>query len=254
MTTPRCALAVMGKAPQAGRVKTRLVPPLTSDEARGLSACFLSDITENIGLVADATGFVAYAPAGTAELFDGLLAPGTRLVLADGEIAAAGGLVGIGRSLLHAAAALLGQGFGAVCLINADSPTLPTSFLRDAVAALLQPGERMVLGPAEDGGYYLIGLQTAEPRLFEGIAWSTPVVAEQTLARARGIGLETVLLPPWFDVDDGASLARLVRSLPDAVDAVPFAAPATRAWLAASGRVERLAIIARQQVLAGCLR
>ena len=135
MTTPRCALAVMGKAPQAGRVKTRLVPPLTSDEARGLSACFLSDITENIGLVADATGFVAYAPAGTAELFDGLLAPGTRLVLADGEIAAAGGLVGIGRSLLHAAAALLGQGFGAVCLINADSPTLPTSFLRDAVAA-----------------------------------------------------------------------------------------------------------------------
>ncbi len=243
MTTPRCALAVMGKAPQAGQVKTRLVPPLTADEARGLSACFLRDITENIRMVADAAGFVAYAPAGTAALFEGLLAPGTRLILADGEVAAAGGLVGIGRSLLHAAAALLGQGFAAVCLINADSPTLPTSFLRDAVVALLRPGERMVLGPAEDGGYYLIGLQTVERRLFEGIAWSTPAVAEQTLARARNIGLETVTLPPWFDVDDGAALARLIRPVPGAVSPVPFAAPATRTWLAASGCGDRLALL-----------
>jgi len=243
MTTPPCALAVMGKAPQAGRVKTRLVPPLTPDEASALNACFLRDITENIRGVADAAGFVAYAPVGTAALFDGVLAPGTGLVLADGEIATASGLVGIGRSLLHAATALLAQGFRAVCLINADSPTLPTSFLREAVAALLQPGERMVLGPAEDGGYYLIGLQTAEPRLFEGIAWSTPVVAEQTLARARDIGLETVLLPPWFDVDDGVSLARLLRPAAQSVGAVPFAAPATRAWLAASTLGERLAAL-----------
>jgi hypothetical protein len=225
----------MAKAPQGGRVKTRLVPPLTADEARELSACFLRDITENIRGIAHAVGFVAYAPAGAAASFDGMLAPGTRLVLADGEIAAAAGLAGIGRSLLHAAAALLGEGFPAVCLINGDSPTLPTSFLCDAVAALLQPGERMVLGPAEDGGYYLIGLKTVEPRLFEGIAWSTPVVAEQTLARARDIGLQAVLLPPWFDVDDGASLARLLRPGREPVGVAPFAAPATRAWLAARG-------------------
>jgi hypothetical protein len=164
------------------------------------------------------------------------------LVLADGEIAAAADLVGLGRSLLHAAAALFGHGFRAVCLIDGDSPTLPTRFLCDAVAALRRPGERMVLGPAEDGGYYLIGLQAADPRLFERIAWSTSVVAEQTLARARDIGLETVLLPPWFDVDDGASLARLLRPASELVDAVPFAAPATRAWLAASGLEERLGV------------
>jgi hypothetical protein len=246
MTNAPCALAVMSKAPQAGRVKTRLAPPLTAEEAKELSACFLRDVTENIRQVADSAGFVAYTPAGTAALFDGMLAPETGLILADGEIAAAAGLVGIGRSLVHAAAALFGQGFRAVCLINADSPTLPTSFLRDAVAALLRPGKRMVLGPADDGGYYLIGLQTVEPRLFEGIAWSTAAVAGQTLARARDIGLEAVLLPPWFDVDDGPSMARLLRPAPQPADAVPFAAPATRAWLAASGLAERVAVLSEQ--------
>lgn len=240
MTMPRCAMAVMAKAPQPGRVKTRLVPPLTPDEASALNACFLRDITENISGVADVAGFVAYAPSGMEALFDGLLASGTRLVLADGASAAAPGVIGIGRSLLHATTSLLAQGFQAVCLVNADSPTLPTGFLRAAVAALLAPGERMVLGPAEDGGYYLIGLRSAQAQLFTDIDWSTPAVTAQTLARAGEIGLETSLLPPWYDVDDGATLARLLRAAPPADGAEPFAAPATRAWLASSGLAERL--------------
>ena len=70
-----------------------------------------------------------------------------------------------------------------------------------------------VLGPAEDGGYYLIGLKRAHPRLFEEIAWSTPLVFAQTVERAREIGLEPVVLPPWYDVDDVASLHRLHREL-----------------------------------------
>ena len=240
MTMPRCAMAVMAKAPQPGRVKTRLVPPLTPDEASALNACFLRDITENISGVADVAGFVAYAPSGMEALFDGLLASGTRLVLADGAIAGAPGVIGIGRSLLHATTSLLAQGFQAVCLVNADSPTLPTEFLRAAVAALLAPGERMVLGPAEDGGYYLIGLRSARAQLFADIDWSTADVTAQTLARADEIGLETFLLPYWYDIDDGSSLVRLLGAAPPEDDVEPFAAPATRAWLVSSGLAERL--------------
>ncbi len=234
-----CAVAVMAKAPRPGSVKTRLVPPLTQDTATALNASFLRDVTENIRLAALAVpiaGFVAYAPAGEEALFGGCLAPGTQLVLADGSIPMPHGITGIGRSLLHAVSSLLGRGFGAVCLVNSDSPTLPTMFLQDAAAALLRPGARMVLGAAEDGGYYLIGLKAAEAALLQKIAWSTDQVAAQTLARAAEIGLEAELLPNWYDVDDAAGLARLVRELTDGgtLAPAPYPAPATRAWLAAA--------------------
>jgi glycosyltransferase A (GT-A) superfamily protein (DUF2064 family) len=151
------------------------------------------------------------------------------------------GITGIGRSLLHAVSSLLGRGFGAVCLVNSDSPTLPTAFLQDAAAALLRPGKRMVLGPAEDGGYYLIGLKAAEAALFQGIAWSTDQVSAQTLRRAAEIALEVELLPGWYDVDDAAGLARLMRERNDevapGVKPTRYAAPATRAWMAEAGMV-----------------
>src|SRR5437868_6108868 len=94
-TATRCAIAVMAKAPRVGRVKTRLVPPLTQDEATALSVCFLSDVTANIALAGRATaidGFIAYAPADSEGSFEGVIAPGTELVLADGSGAAAPGV------------------------------------------------------------------------------------------------------------------------------------------------------------------
>ena len=100
-----CAIAVMAKAPRAGHSKTRLSPPLLPDEARRMSAAFLRDITENIrraAAEADIVGYVAYAPAGLEGLFDGVLAPGTELVLADGTGDMPAGVQGFGRSLLHA--------------------------------------------------------------------------------------------------------------------------------------------------------
>ncbi|MDE2007099.1 MAG: TIGR04282 family arsenosugar biosynthesis glycosyltransferase [Rhodospirillales bacterium] len=236
----RVAVAVMAKAPRPGRVKTRLVPPLTDEQATGLNAAFLRDITANIAEAARAAPiapYVAYAPAGTAELFAGMLAPGTDLVLADGDIDLPGesGIGGIGRALLHATTALLDAGHHAVCLVNSDSPTLPTAFLIAASRALAAPGaaRRLVLGPAEDGGYYLIGAAAPHPALFRDIAWSTPEVTRATLDRARDSGLEVVLLPPWYDVDDPADLARLGRDLaaPGAADPLPFPAPASAAWL-----------------------
>src|SRR5205807_3834985 len=82
-----------------------------------------------------------------------------------------------------------------------------------AARALAAPGDRLVLGPAEDGGYYLIGLKQPHRRLFEDIAWSTERVLRQTLDRAAELGLQTVTLPSWYDVDDVVSLRRLIGEL-----------------------------------------
>jgi len=252
----QCAIAVMAKAPRPNHVKTRLVPPLTPHEAASLNACFLRDITENIqqaGRGASIAGYVAYAPQGGEALFDGMLAPGTELVLADGSIDVPPGVDGFGRALLHAATSLLAQGYGAVCLVNSDSPTLPTAFLRDAAQALARPGDRMVLGGADDGGYYLIGLKAPHAALFRDITWSTHRVAEQTLAQAAILGIEVVTLPAWFDVDDAASLTRLVYDLttPRHDGHTPYAAPATRAWIEQVAVGERLAAGKQGQVETG---
>lgn len=238
-----CAIAVMAKAPQPGRCKTRLVPPLTPEQAAGLSSAFLRDITENIlaaGRSARVQGYVAYAPLGLEALFDGHLAAGTGLLLADGSPEMPSRVQGFGRCLLHAVNALLDEGYGSACVLNSDSPTLPTRILRQVADILAAPGDRAVLGPADDGGYYLLGVKAAHAHLFEDIAWSTDRVALQTAMRAREIGLELVTLPTWYDVDDAASLYRLIDSFDHCASShqsapVPFAAPATAAFLEAAG-------------------
>jgi rSAM/selenodomain-associated transferase 1 len=230
-----CAIGVMAKAPRPGRAKTRLCPPLRPDQAAQLSGAFLRDITENIALaarVAPIHGYVAYAPAGEEGAFDGHLADGTALVLADGSLPMPRGVEGFGRSLLHAVHALFARGYGAVCLVNSDSPTLPTSLLIEAASLLLASSERVVLGPADDGGYYLIGMKQPHAHLFTDIAWSTDSVAATTLARATARGLKVAKLPTWFDVDDMESLTRLlVEAQGHASRLRPYAAPATMAWL-----------------------
>ncbi len=238
----RCAIAVMAKAPQPGRSKTRLVPPLTPDQAAALSAAFLRDITENIAAaarIAPIDGYVAYAPAGLEALFDGHLAAGTRLILADGAPPMPPGVTGFGRCLLHAINTLLDAGYGAACVLNSDSPTLPTGVLVQAARQLAAPGDRAVFGPAEDGGYYLLGLKSAHAALFADIDWSTVRVAAQTLDRAAATRLEVVALPRWYDVDDAAALDRLRAELsgPATASLKSFPAPASAACLAAFGPV-----------------
>jgi rSAM/selenodomain-associated transferase 1 len=230
-----CAIAVMAKAPRPGQVKTRLVPPLTHEAAGALSACFLRDITENIALAAlrqPIQGYIAYAPAGLESLFDGMLATGTKLVLADGSGEMPPRVEGFGRCLLHAARTLFAEGYESVCLLNSDSPTLPTALLAEAAERLDCPGDRMVLGAADDGGYYLIGMKAPHAALFENIAWSTDTVADQTRARAREAGLEIAELPSWYDVDDRAALVRLLGEFaadPANGPLAPYPAPATAA-------------------------
>jgi rSAM/selenodomain-associated transferase 1 len=232
-----CAIGVMAKAPQPGRSKTRLCPPLTPPRAAALSAAFLRDITENIVLASrlqPISGYVAYAPAGLEMLFAGHLAVGTRLLLADGSPPMPDDVQGFGRCLLHAIQAMLDNGHAAAVVLNSDSPTLPTALLARTAAALAQDGERVVLGPAEDGGYYLLGMKQAHAGLFADIAWSTGTVARATRERAAALGLPVVELPAWYDVDDETALRRLLRdtAAPEPVSGLlPYAAPVTVAAL-----------------------
>ncbi len=203
-----CALAVMAKAPRPGKVKTRLSPPLTPEQASAINICFIRDTTENIHQVTKAgksAGIVVYTPVGDEAAFDGILPTGFQLLGQRGD--------GFGERLLHACEDLFACGFSAVCLIDSDSPTMPQGALLHAVSSLARPGDRVVLGGSDDGGYYLIGLKRLHQRLFEQIDWSTERVFNQTLERAREIGLEAELLPTWYDVDDGATLERLRREL-----------------------------------------
>ena len=163
-------------------------------------------------------------------------------MLADGSIPAPAGVVALGTCLLQAMSSLFDRGYGAVGLLNADSPNLPTARLIEAARLLASPGERVVLGSASDGGYYLIGMKAAHADVFRDIDWSTQRVAEQTRARAADLGLAVVELAPWYDVDDPASLRQLLQDLQGASrTAGAYGAPATARFLEANGIAERLA-------------
>jgi rSAM/selenodomain-associated transferase 1 len=244
MTEQLCAVAIMAKASVAGTVKTRLVPPLTYEEAAELNTCCLRDVASNIVAAAawvPIQGFAAYHPAGSERFFDDLLPEGFKLLPPKEST--------IGRSLFHAAQDLFAAGYRSVCLLNADSPTLPTEVLVETVRLLREPGDRVVLGPAADGGYYLIGLKRLHRRLFEEIDWSTERVYRQTLVRAGEIGVPAALLREWYDVDDDETLGVLAREIwlgptPASPYRDGYPAPSTAVFLdhlaAKNGGVERL--------------
>ena len=218
----------MAKAPIAGDVKTRLVPPLTPAEAAALNVCFLRDMAANVATVAAthrAIGLVVYTPVGAEAAFDGVLPQGFKLLGQRGE--------SLGDRLCNATDDLLKDGYSAVCLINSDSPTLPSMVLNRAIESLAHDDDRVVLGSTDDGGYYLIGLKQAHRNLFERIAWSTADVLAHTIERAEEIGLPVELLPRWYDVDDAATLNQLCEELFNAQRGDgAYSAPHTRAFLA----------------------
>ncbi len=231
-----CALAVMAKAPRPGKVKTRLSPPLTLDQTAALNIRFLRDTTENLATVAFGAGLISYTPVGDEDLFSGLLPETFALVAQRGD--------GFGERLLAAAEDILAIGYGAVCLIDSDSPTVPQAAFAEAVAVLREGKADVVLGPSHDGGYYLIGLKHPHPEPFQKIAWSTASVLEETMQQCREAKLAVHLLPTWYDVDDAATLAILEAELLEgqrpafaAVDGYP--APHTKAMLAMLSAVPR---------------
>jgi rSAM/selenodomain-associated transferase 1 len=221
-----CALAVMTKAPRPGQVKTRLVPPLTPEEAAHLNICLLRDTAAAIAKACrmNARGVAVYTPTGAETAYIDILPPEFELIPQRGDE--------FGERLAFATADLFQCGFASVCLIDSDSPTVSAGVYAKAVALLSKPGDRVVLGPSDDGGYYLIGLKRNHPQLFERIDWSTERVSDQTMQRARELDLEVSLLPTGYDVDDAATLRRLCGELLSEKSTDDIA-PNTRRFLAA---------------------
>jgi uncharacterized protein len=246
VTAKSCALGVMVKAPAPGLVKTRLSPPLSGDQAATLSRSFIRDTAANLDGVrahTECQGVAVYTPVGSETAFDSLLMPGFCLLPQRGEA--------FGERLYNATRDLLHLGYESVCLIDSDSPTLPTLLLEAAANALARSGDRVVVGATDDGGYYLIGVKADHPELFENIAWSTDQVLRQTIEQAGSIRLPIELLPTWYDVDDAVSLRRLYREL-----FVPNPNGSTRAGLVrfpASNTRECLAALATSEPLRYCL-
>jgi rSAM/selenodomain-associated transferase 1 len=230
-----CGIAVMAKASTPGRTKTRLVPPLNFEEAAAFNTAFLCDVTDNLlraGTKAEITPYVAFGPPGSGRFFRDTLSERVGLIDA--------WLPNFGACLLLTIEEIFRRGHSSAVVLNSDSPTLPTQLLVDTANLLAQPGERAVLGPSSDGGYYLLGLKSVHSHMFENIAWSTERVAEQTLARAREIDLDVHALPAWYDVDDAETLRRLHAELfgprPVRSSLVPYRAPHTAALIAELGQ------------------
>ena len=212
-------VVVMAKRPVPGKTKTRLCPPLTPLEAAELYEALLRD---TIGLVSSLRGIelaIAITPRTAVGQMGSFAPPGGRMFAVEGA--------DIGECLVGAMGLLFSEGFTRVVAVNSDGPTLPAEYLERAVAMLAHSD--VVLGPAEDGGYYLIGMRQTQPGLFTDIAWSSSRVAAQTLERAAALGLTVAQLPSWYDVDTPAELERLRGELV----AQPLGiAPCTRAFLA----------------------
>lgn len=204
---PGCGIAVMAKASKAGRTKTRLAAVVGSECAARLNTAFLTDIAANLTAacaLGSIAGYVAFGPPEEIDFFDFLPAHIARFAAWEPTF---------GETLKAAIRQMFANGHDAACVLNSDSPTLPTSVLVEAARALAEPGDRIVLGPSNDGGYYLLGMKAMHEQLFEDITWSTEHVTRETLDRAADLGLEVHQLPQWYDVDDALSFEILRAEL-----------------------------------------
>jgi uncharacterized protein len=202
VTSP--AVAVMAKVPGATPVKSRLHAVLTEPRATELYRCFLLDRLDALAAVPGIVPVIAFTPSEAAARMAALAPPGFRLIEQEGEV--------LTERLVRLFDRLLKE-YPAALAMDSDSPTLPMAYVAEAAATLAADAADVVVGPSDDGGYYLIGLRAPRPELFTDVPWSTAEVRAVTVARARGLGLRVRLLPPWFDVDTEADLRRLCEAL-----------------------------------------
>jgi rSAM/selenodomain-associated transferase 1 len=192
----------MAKWPEPGRAKTRLSPPLTTEQAAELARCFLLDTLVEAA-AADADCWLAFAPHSAADEFRRLCGPDVGLIPAEAAH--------LGPALARGQQQALAYGYRRVALVGSDLPHLPAARYAEAFAAL--DGADITIGPSGDGGYYLLAAEQLTPALFERITWSTPVVYEQTLRRAAEARLRVATIAPCDDVDTAADLPALCTAL-----------------------------------------
>lgn len=195
------ALLIFAKEPVPGTVKTRLARDLDVHAAAELYAAMLGDVLETAVSLSDVRPLVFWAlETGTVPGCPEF--PGLEMFEQQG--------VDLGEKMRNAFIHAFGLGFETCCCIGSDMPDLAIGHIRQAFRNLESPEADVVFGPAADGGYYLVGMKKMHPHLFADIAWSTPAVLATSLERARGLGLRTSLLEPWYDIDTLDDLARLL--------------------------------------------
>lgn len=197
---------LVAKAPAAGRSKTRLVPPLSPQQAASLHQALLLDTLDACRTEAAGVGLL-HADAAEAPALRALAGPEIPLVLQEGR--------GLAGALTGAISRFAGS--GPVALVSADVPGIPRGALGRAFERL-SGGADVVLGPALDGGYWLIAMAADHAAPFREIPWSTPAVLGVTATRCAEAGLAVELLEPWRDVDTLVDLDFLLEEA-DALEA-----------------------------------
>lgn len=210
-------LIIFAKRPVPGRVKTRLSPPLSPEEAAELYHRMLEDVLAKGGTQAGVDKWVFYEPdAGAAQFFAGL-APEMSHVPQEGN--------DLGERMANAFRRLLALGYGMIAIIGSDLPDLPAAYVEEAFRRLESGTADAIFGPSEDGGYYLVAMGELHENLFRDVPWSSGEVLATSLARAKDSGLTVSLLPLWHDVDTAEDLER-----PELLDA-GNGAPRTREFI-----------------------
>ncbi|MEE8190392.1 MAG: TIGR04282 family arsenosugar biosynthesis glycosyltransferase, partial [Candidatus Scalindua sediminis] len=192
-------LVVFVKDSIPGRVKTRLTPRITPDEAAKLYKAFTLDIISNArklkrNSVNNIT--VAYTPVGAEKAFRKLVKQPTNFLPQKGK--------NLGERMKNAFKQSFAEGAKRVVIIGTDSPTLPVPYIQKAFDILKKIP--IVIGPTFDGGYYLVGLSGLNDDIFDGIEWGTSRVFDQTLTRIKSLDTQVYVLPPWYDVDTSGDL------------------------------------------------
>jgi rSAM/selenodomain-associated transferase 1 len=191
----------MAKAPIAGVVKTRLIPPLSPAEAAELARALLVDQLMHLKSITDAACYLAYTPEDSKALMQEIAGPGWQLVPQGGA--------DLGARMAQVFTDLWGRGHRSLVLLGGDLPALPVDHIRSAFGALATHRHQAVLGPTADGGYCLVGLNQPAPWVFSGMTWSHDGVLQETMQRLSECGVDYLLLPEWFDIDTVNDLRRL---------------------------------------------
>lgn len=191
-------LGVFAKEPLAGQVKTRLAQSTSAEWAQRVSRAFLEDSLDRFARI-EAYRVIAYSPA-SAETYFSQLARQQYSLFPQGE-------GDLGQRLKNFFDDYRGQRWQRIVAVGSDSPNLPIEYIEQAFRLLKE--NDLVIGPAFDGGYYLIGCGPREFPIFDGIPWSTSRVLEESVRRLESASARFALLPPWYDVDTADDWAML---------------------------------------------
>ena len=218
MTRP--VLAIMARAPSAPG-KSRLIQALGTRDGDGLRGALLRDTLASVSQLQVEKAVLFTPPERETEIR--ALTPFPALFVAQRGAT-------LGDRMYRGIGDLLGLGFDAVVMIGSDLPSLPSVHVTTALDILARRPDALVLGPAEDGGYYLIGVTRSHPQLFQEIPWGTSQVLERTCRAAEALEMTVEKISQWYDVDSLSDLRRLRRGLAEAGSIARY----TRAWLAAA--------------------